>query len=154
MKLTILNTREIKKIRENIIQQFGSFLKNEYVYLKNDKYKIFIVNRDISQIELKNLRIDRAGLYFAEVKGDQIRLSKEGTQLLFKENQGLLKNLIELNQDEVKRYFCGEDLEKNLSKDNRFIILIYEKNVLGCAKYKDGKIINFLPKQYRGETIL
>lgn len=156
-KLTILNTREIKKIKENISGQFGYFPEEKYVYLQNDKGKLFLINRDIAKIELQNLKIDRVGLYFAEVKENKIRLSQEGAQLLAEEaqkNKQPLKNVVALTKDEVKFYFTGEDLEKDVGDKNRFVLLEYKQDIFGCAKYKNHKILNFLPKIHRGEVII
>ena len=81
-KLIILNSREIKEIRNLVIKQFGYFLEKKYAFLRNDKNKIFVVNKDLSQINLDNLIIERIGLYFAEFKPNQVRLSKEGATII------------------------------------------------------------------------
>jgi len=153
-KLKILNSREIKKIKNNLIDHFGCSLSNDYAFLINQKNRVFVINKDVSRIDLNNLRIDKMGLYFAEYKNEQIRLSKEGAQLLVKEGKDKIKNKIELTANEVKEYFKGNDLPKDLGKENKFIIIHYENKILGCAKYKENKIINFLPKIHRGEVIL
>lgn len=157
-KLTILNTREVKKIKENLVRQFGgNFLEQDYAYLQNEKNRLFIVNKDIAKIELKNLNLDRVGLYFAEVKDSQVRLSKEGAQLLGQEAQKKnvkLKNVVNLTSEEVKKYFKGEDLEKDLGEENRLVLLQFHKDIFCCAKYKDKTILNFLPKIRRGEVII
>lgn len=155
-KLTILNTREVKKIKELLQKEFAYSLKVDHAYLRNEKGKVFLVNKDIARIDLKKLIIDKVGLYFAEIKGDQVRLSKEGAQLLAREaqeNKQQLKNIVDLNENEVKTYFSGENLEKDLGPENRLVLLRCKEDVLGCARYKAGKIINFLSKTYRGEII-
>lgn len=155
--LNFLNTREVKQIRQEAEDTFGYFPEKKYVYAKNEKDKLFLVNRELTQLNLKNLKIDKVGLYFAEFKNKQFRLSKEGAQLLFLEAQQEkkeLKNVVELSEEETYSYFQGEDLKKDLGLDNRLIILRYKNNVLGCAKYKEGKIINFLPKMHRVDVIL
>ena len=48
----------------------------------------------------------------------------------------------------------GLDLEKNIGPEDKPIIISYKNNILGCAQYKEGKILNFLPKIHRGEVIL
>lgn len=152
-QLKILNTREIKKIKELLQKQFGGNLTKDYVYLLSEKNKIFIVNKDIAKINLNNLKIDRMGLYFAELN-KEIRLSQEGAQLLAEGNPLKLKNCIELTKEELKRYFRGEDLEKDLGTEKKLILLQYGQNIFGCAKYKEHKIINFLAKNHRGEVII
>lgn len=155
--LTILNTREVKKIKELLISQFGYALQEDYAYLKNDKDKIFLVNKDAAQLDWKKLIIDKMGLYFAEDKETEIRLSKEGAQLLASEakrNKKKMFNVVELTMEETKSYFQGQDVQKDLGAHSKMIVLQYQDNILGCAKYKENKILNFLPKTYRGEVIL
>ncbi|MEW5896368.1 MAG: hypothetical protein AB1668_01635 [Nanoarchaeota archaeon] len=155
--LTILNTREVKRIRDIGIEQFAYFPEEDYAYLLSEKNRIFVVNKDLSRIDLKKVRADKVGLYFAELKDNTIRLSKEGAQLLFndaKKKKKELKNVVEMNAEEIKKYFSGVDLEKDLGAENRFILLKYKVDIIGCAKYKERKIINFLPKIHRGEVIV
>ncbi len=155
--LTILNTRKMKRIKDILISQFGSALQEDYAYLKNEKNKIYIINKDAAKLDWKKLIIDKLGLYFAEDKETEIRLSKEGAQLLVQEakkNKKKLAPLVDLSQEETKAYFRGLDLEKDLGAANRMVLLTYKDNVLGCAKYKDGKILNFMPKTYRGEVLV
>ena len=155
-KLIILNTREIKRIKEVLLKMFGYALQEDYAYLRNEKERVFIINKDLANIDSSKLRIDKLGLYFAEVKNNQVRLSKEGAQLLAneaKKNKKQLQNVVELSEKEVKDYFQSMDLEKDLGAENKFVLLKF-KEVFGCAKYKYGKILNFLPKIHRGEVIL
>lgn len=144
-------------MKEKISGQFGYFPEENYAYLQTEKGKLFLITRDIAKIELQNLKIDRVGLYFAEVKENEIRLSKEGAQLLAEEarkNKKQLQNVVALTKDEVTFYFTGRDLEKDLGEQNRFVLLEYDNDIFGCAKYKEGKILNFLPKIHRGEVII
>lgn len=156
-KLAILNTREIQKIRELLRKEFGFALEEEYAWLKSDKDKIFVVAKDITMINLAQLNIDKIGLYFGEMNNNRLRLSKEGAQLLAREarqKKKVLKNVVTLTKEEVKHYFRGNDLEKDLGPENRLMLLRYENNILGCAQYKEKRIINFLPKIHRGEVII
>lgn len=154
----ILNTREIKVIKERLIAQFGVAPAEDYAYLQGKNNKISLVNKDIQKIDLNGLRIDRVGLYFAEVMDDgSVRLSKEGAQLLVGETHRQKKkllNTVELSAEEVRSYFQGNDLSKDLGLGNRFVLLFFNNNCLGCAKYKENTILNFLPKIHRGEVIV
>lgn len=154
---TILNSRDIKRLRELVENQFGYFLKEDYAYLKGDNDKINIVTKDLAKLNLKNLIIDKIGLYFGEDCGTEIRLSKEGSQLLGQEaheNKTPLKNVIEFNEEELKQYFQGQDIEKDCGEEKRLVLLKYNNDIFGCAKYKEKKILNFMPKQHRGEVII
>ncbi len=133
--------------------QFGCFLRKDYAYLMNAKNKLFVVNKDLARIDIDRLRIDRIGLYFAEVKENHVRLSKEGAALLVRECEEVT-NIVSLSKDEVLTYFTGENLTKDLGSEKKLIILEYDGNTLGCAQYKEGIILNFLPKMHRGTVIV
>lgn len=157
--LTILNTKEIRQLKDMLLQQFGYFPKEDYAFLRNDKNKVFLINKDVAKIDWKKLIVDKVGLYFGEISesGAEFRLSKEGAQLLgvwAKQGEAALKNVVDFSSEEVKKYFQGEDLEKECGKENRLVLLQYQSDILGCAKYKEKKILNFLPKIHRGEVIL
>ena len=72
-KLKILNSREIKKFKEVLKKEYGYPLQKDYAYLVNDKNRLFIINKDLSKLDTKDLIIDRVGLYFAEYKNQQIQ---------------------------------------------------------------------------------
>jgi len=100
-KIKILNNKEIKEILNLIEKQWDAKLNLDYVFLKTEKEKIYIVNKDISKVDLGKLRINTIGLYFAEVKDNNIRLSIEGSQIIGPKAK---KNVLELNEKEVKAF--------------------------------------------------
>ena len=153
-RLNILNSKEIKKIKALMEQQYGYFPSGEYAFLLSEKGKLFLVNKTVSQVNLDNLRIDRMGLYFGELKPGYLRLSKEGAQFLVQKGGKKVGPIVELSDRDVKDYFEGLDLEKKSDLEGRAVILKFENNILGCAQHKDGKILNFLPKSYRGTVIV
>lgn len=156
-QLAILNTRDVKKIREQVVKQFGYFPEEEYAFLKGENDKVYIISKDLARVDLKKLIVDRLGLYFAELRETEVRLSKEGAQLLGRlacESEKELKNVVNLDIPEVKAYFAGVDVVKDLGTENRLMLLQFGKDIFGCAKYKEGKILNFMPKTHRGEVIL
>lgn len=156
-QLTILNHKDLKPLREQLLHDFGYFPEEEYAYLRSEKERIFIISKDIARIDLKKLIIDKLGLYFAEVHHSQVRLSKEGAQLLSleaKEKKKKLQNVVELTRDETETYFQGTDLEKDLGPDSKLVLLQYGQEILGCARYKEKKILNFMPKIHYGAVIL
>jgi NOL1/NOP2/fmu family ribosome biogenesis protein len=156
-KFKILNSREIKRFKIVLNDTFGYSLKKDYAYLMNDRDRVFLINKDLARIDLNKLVVDRIGLYFAEYKNGSVRLSKEGAQLLVqeaRENKAKLNCLLELEEKEAKAYFAGVDLRKDLGEETKTLILTHKNQVLGYAKYKEGKILNYLPKIHRGEAIL
>ncbi|MEK6937842.1 MAG: hypothetical protein AABX04_02240 [Nanoarchaeota archaeon] len=155
--LTILNSKEIRQLKQQIEIQFGYAPQQDYAYLRTEKEKIFLINKDVAKVDWDKLIVDKMGLYFGEDLGEEFRLSKEGAQLLGAEAQKhkvKLKNVIELSKEELKHYFTGADLPKECGQESRLILLRYKEDILGCARYKEGKILNFMPKIHRGEVIL
>jgi len=144
-ELKILNNKEIKVILKLIEKQWGAKLKLDYGFLKNSKNRIFIVSKDISKIDVSKLRINSIGMYFCEMDKHGIRLSIEGSQIVGPEAE---KNVVELNQEETKKWFKGEDLE--IKGDySGFLILKHNRDFLGTGKYANGRILNYVGKGRR-----
>ncbi|MBW2963259.1 hypothetical protein KY306_00600 [Candidatus Woesearchaeota archaeon] len=145
-KLEVLNTREIKEIRKLLDSQFGFSGDLDYVFLKNEKNKIFIVSKDFKKIDFDKLKINTIGLYFGEWRRKELRLSLEGSQMI-----GPLagKNVVDLDEQQLKWYFEGMDLDMDLGAENRFVLLKFREDFIGCSKYKENKLLNFMPKEHR-----
>jgi NOL1/NOP2/fmu family ribosome biogenesis protein len=148
--LLILNTREIKEILTILKKQWGFNEKLNYVFLRNAKGKIYIVNKDINRIELEKMRIDSIGLYFGEQRNGTIRLSIEGSQMI---GQYANKNLIELTEKETDEWLKGENITFKNKEGNAFVILKNGTDILGCGRHKEGKIHNYVPKERRLRVI-
>jgi len=149
-QLTILNNKEIKKILKLIENQWDAKLKLDYAFLKNNRNRIFIVNKDISKIELEKLRINSFGMYFCETRDSDIRLTIEGSQIV---GPKATKNIVEISSEDVKKWLKGEDLEKECNNCNGFVILKHNSDFLGTGKYKSGSILNYVSKARRINSI-
>ena len=120
LELKILNSKEIKEICKAIEKQWGAKIKMDYGFLRNNKNRVFIINRDISKIDFSKLRLNSIGMYFCEIDDRGIRLSIEGSQIVGKHAK---KNVVEIDGEETKRWFKGEDLEKECHDCKGFVIL-------------------------------
>lgn len=149
-ELKILNNREIKEILEIIENQWGAKLKLDYGFLRNSKNRVFIISKDIARIDTSKLRLNSAGMYFCEMDKKGIRLSIEGSQLI---GEKATKNIVELNEEETRKWFKGEDLEKNCENCNGFVILKHKDDFLGTGKYANGKVLNYVSKARRVNVI-
>ncbi|HLD04982.1 MAG TPA: hypothetical protein VJG90_04665 [Candidatus Nanoarchaeia archaeon] len=153
--LTILNTREAKRLHEQLEQQYGYKGKMPYAFLQSNKDKVYIIHKDVDQVELQTLRVDTLGLYFMTLhypheKGKktsefQLRLSIEGSQLI---GPQATKNVLDLTKEQTKAWFRGEDLEIDPSCTG-FQIIRHQSDYLGCGKASSGKLYNYLPKTRR-----
>ena len=144
-KLKILNKREVKKILEVMKKQWECDIKMEYCFLMNNKDKIFIVNDDISRIDLDKIRINNMGMYFGEMKDSNLRLSIEGSQLI---GNSVKKNILELDDYELNSWVKGEDfvMETEL---NGFVLIKHKNDFYGTGRMGNGKLFNFVPKARR-----
>lgn len=142
--LKILNSKEKKLLFKEIEEQFKtSELDLNYILLKNNEGKIFLLSNYFKNLDTKNLRINSLGLYFANISKD-IRLTIEGSQLIGKK----AKNVLEINDKQLKEWLKGNDIEtdKNLKG---FVIIKNNNDFYGCGLYKNNKILNYIPKERR-----
>ena len=144
--LKILNSREIKEIYGLIEKQWGAKVKLDYGFLRNQKNRIFVISRDISAIDISKLRLNSVGMYFCEFDSLGIRLSIEGSQIIGPKAE---KNIVELDEEEAKRWFKGEDIEKECAECKGFVILKHSNDFLGTVKYSSKRILNYVSKTRR-----
>ena len=145
-ELKILNNKEIKDIYELIEKQWGAKVKLDYGFLKNQKNRVFIISKDISKIDISKLRLNSVGMYFCEIDSKGIRLSIEGSQII---GPRAAKNVVELDEEETRKWFKGEDLEKECKDCSGFVILKNKNDFIGNGKYANGKILNYVGKMRR-----
>lgn len=149
--LKILNKKEIKKILNQIDNQYNiNKLDLDYVFLQNKEGRLFLVNRDVGNVEIEKLRINSLGLYFGKIERDEIRLSIEGSQLV-----GVMakKNVVEINKEQANSWLQGNDVKVG-EKVAGFVILKYGNDFLGAGRYKEGNIINAVPKERRVNLVI
>ena len=144
-KLNILNKKEVKVILGLLDKQWGICEVLDFVFLMNDEDEIFIVSKDFSLIDEKRLRVNSLGLYFGELRNDELRLSIEGSQLLGKFAK---KGVLDISDEEVREYVAGNDLVFD-SSEKGFFLLRNGTDFFGAAKLKNGVILNFYPKPRR-----
>src|SRR3989344_9421883 len=104
----ILNSREIKDVKKKLAAWLGELPELDYGFLLNEKNKIYLVSKDIAEVDLSSLRLDRIGLYFAALmESGEIRLSVEGSQLV---GPSATQGIYNLNEEHLRTYFIGRDL--------------------------------------------
>jgi NOL1/NOP2/fmu family ribosome biogenesis protein len=142
--LKILNSKEVKRILKLLNEQFGYEEKLECVFLINKKFKVYIINRDISRVDLEALRIDSLGMYLGTYKNG-FRPSIEGSQIVGPKAK---KNILEITEEEMNKWLKGEDF--NVDTELKGFVLVKHKNdFLGCGNIKEGELFNYVPKSRR-----
>lgn len=144
--LDILNTKKIKKIMNLVKEQWDCSPEMDYAFLMNNENRIFIVNKDISEIDLSKIRINSMGLYFGELVHEELRLSLDGAQII---GPYAKKNVVELDNAQKRRWLRGFDIEIELKDIPGFVIIKSGDDYIGCSKYKHGKLLNFVHKTRR-----
>lgn len=147
--IEILNQQDKKEVEKNLNEQFG-ISKIPGILLKRSEDRLFFFSGDLTENQIKKLEasvpIERLGIYFAKIIGNDIKLSIEGTHIL---KDQIKKNIFELkNEQQLKEWMQGQDLQIKTGKHG-FLIMKYKDDFLGCGKASEEKIGNFIPKSRR-----
>lgn len=149
-KQVILNSKEIKRILKWLKEYYGiKELKIDKGFLKNTKDKIYLISKKISELETQNIRINVIGLYFAKEEKQGYRLSIEGSQIIGPKST---KNIAELNEEQIKAWMRGEDIEYKDELES-YVLIKYKKDFYGVGIYKEEKILNYVAKERRIKNI-
>ena len=153
LKFHILNSRETKHILEKLSEKFGFEAdKNDldYIFLEGKEGRLYVVSKDLGNVDFEKLRIDMIGIYFGETYKDELRLSIEGAQII---GRNATKNVVELDHAQMLDWIQGKDI---LFKEfgPGFVIVKYhdlrtdKDDILGCGKYnkQSGMLMNYVSK--------
>lgn len=145
MEFKILNSKEIKKLLNNIEKQYKTKkLSLDCAFLMGKEGRVYVLSRDFKDLDTDRLKINRLGLYFCRIQNNDIRLSVEGSQIIGKVSE----KIVDLNDDEIIKWISGEDIEKE-SKEEGYFIVRYKDDFYGTTKIKNNLLKNFIPKNRR-----
>jgi NOL1/NOP2/fmu family ribosome biogenesis protein len=142
-----MTSKEVKQLYQIIENQWGIRPTLDYAFLKSDE-RIYLISKDIKNINLNLLKVNSMGLYIGELNRNQLRLSVEGSQLLGPFAQ---KNVVDISKLQLAKWLRGEEIECDAK--NAFVIVKHGEDYFGCGKAKDGRILNYVPKTRRLEVI-
>ena len=145
MDFKVLNSKEVKEIRHILERQYGAGEKLAYSFLLTGNNDIYVANQSIKSLDFKSVRINTIGIYFGELKDDEIRLSIEGSQII-----GPLakKNVFDTDSKIGRMWMYGLDIPCK-EEFNEFVIIKSGNDFMGAGRYKEGKILNHVPKGRR-----
>ena|SRR3989344_3781121 len=132
-----------KTLLRQIEDQFGFSGKLDYSFFINQDKKVFIFNKDL-QIDFSKIRVNSLGLYFANLE-NELRLTIEGSQIIGPKSK---KNILDVDENQLHGWIHGEDIETD-KKFEGFVLIKNNNDFYGTGKYKEGRIINFVPKERR-----
>lgn len=152
-ELIILNSKDRKLILKDLNAMFGAESLPEVIYFSfNKKEKVYMATREIFEMEREYLRVNTFGMYFGTIMKDGFRLSLEGLHLM---KDQITKNIYELNIEEFETWILGNDLEiENKEDKNTYIIMKYEKDLVGMGKLKNQKVINYVSRSRKLQKVI
>ena len=146
--LKILNKKEKAEIEKKLNNQFGVDFIPGMIVARGEE-RLFLFSGDLSEKGIRLLEkctfIERIGVYFAKIIGNDIRLSIEGSQIL---KEQIKKNVFSLDSKQAEEWMKGRELLIKTGKRG-FLIMKYEEDFLGSGKASEEKIGNFIPKNRR-----
>lgn len=142
MNYKVLNSRERKKIWQQINNQFSSDISEDKAILQN-KDKIYLVNEELH--DLPDIKVYYAGMYFCKVMNEGLRPTIEGAQLISKTAKS---NFLDLDNSQINLWIKGYDLD-DIKVEDGFYLIRNNNDVFGCGKIKSGKLFNYVPKGRR-----
>ncbi len=145
MPLKSLNRKEVKHILKLIREHWDAEVDLDFAFFLSGKDNLYIINKEIANVETGKMRINSIGLYFAEFVDNSIRFSIEGSQIVGKFAK---KNVVEVDFQTARKWMKGEQID--ISGDfSGFVIIKHGKDFLGCGKFLGDKILNYVPKNRR-----
>jgi NOL1/NOP2/fmu family ribosome biogenesis protein len=141
--LTALKSKDKKLLFSQLKEQFGFSDKLNYSFFVNPHKKLFILNPKVD-IDFSKINVNSLGLYFANIE-KELRLSIEGSQLI---GPSSTKNILEVNETKLNSWISGKDITTK-EEFSGFVLIRHGKDFYGSGKYKDGKVLNFIPKERR-----
>lgn len=144
-RLSILNSRDLKHIREQLVKQFGFTGKLPTPLLQNPRGKLYLSTPQVGEIPLEKLPVSSIGCYIIAINKDKsVRLSVEGTQLL---GPYCEHHVVALDNREFRAWMLGIDLNKEAP--DGYVVIKHKEDYAGCGFSRDGFIKSQLSKQRR-----
>jgi len=143
----VLNSKRIRQILSVLKEQWDYEEKLDCGFLQKEN-DIFLVTRDIDKIDLGQLNLNSLGLYFGEIRNEQLRLSIEGSQIIGPKAK---KNVVELDNNQLQHWLAGGDIELSTAavENNSYAIIKQGNDFFGCGRIKNSTLLNFVPKARR-----
>jgi len=152
--LRVLTRKEIKKLKEAILNSYGYEFNDDYVFLISEKNRVYILSPEVKNLNIDGLRIMHTGMYFCEWRDDGIRLSIDGSQLIGKK---LSKQVLELTDSDILSWLAGNDINLenyDLSAvENSYVVIKHKNDFYGSGKLSGMKLYNYVPKARRVNAI-
>lgn len=123
---------------------FGAEGFGDYVLIKAGDEKIKLTTGRTIEIASKMRGVQSIGIYVAKIRGEDVLLSIEGSQILCKE---IKMNRIELTEEQAREWMSGAPIQINGDIKAKHVVASYKNICMGCGRVsRDGKIYPQIPK--------
>ncbi len=140
----VLNTRELKDVLGELKEHFGMEAEIKEAFIEGGDGKIYLISRKFGEVDQSKLRINSIGLYFCKRENGGLRPTIEGSQIIRP-----TRNVFEMDETQMDEWIHGNDLRVGEQRLSGMAVLKHGTDFYGSGAYKEGKIINFTPKERR-----
>ncbi|MFA5020075.1 MAG: hypothetical protein WC533_03165 [Candidatus Pacearchaeota archaeon] len=151
MNAEFLDNTKKKKLISEIEEQYG--IDNiPFLIIETGKDKYRIYSGELSKDEIKELsksvRIEFIGSKICKKDNVNVRLNFDMLNLpLIKEQ--INKNIVEINEEQIKPWLKGENVEKNVNLSSSYLVVKNKGDFLGMGQNGKTFIKNYVPKERR-----
>ncbi|MEM2910353.1 MAG: hypothetical protein QXO01_04745 [Nitrososphaerota archaeon] len=148
MKRTILLSSSKSSAFQTMLErQYGTKDFSDKILIQVGEDKIRLTTNDTVKVAEKMRGVQSLGLYVAKVKGQDVVLSIEGSQLLC---NNIKKNRIELTEEQARLWMVGAPIQFERLIAAKYVVAFYKNICLGCGRVSaDGKVYPQVPKWRR-----
>ncbi len=150
-KVEFLDKAKKKKVLNKLEEDYG-INKLNYLLIRSGKENIRIFSGNLSKDELnllaKNVNLELIGTKLCTITEEGIRLNFDLINLPEIKSQ-ISKNIIDLNEDEAKKWMRGEDLKIDTKTKEKFLVVKKAEDLLGIGKVYREILKNYIPKERR-----
>lgn len=144
--MDFLNSKERKKFYQQLNKHYGYEGPRELALFEGGAGKIYAISKDLDKIPFTQMRVGQGGLYVANTKGDDLRLTMDGA-MLFGEHCN--DCFVDVDEEQKNAWMAGHDIAYHGPR-NGFVLIRHHNRILGCGSVAHDKTIkNYVPKGRR-----
>lgn len=141
----------MKKIIKYFKEEFGIdeevFKGYEFYEYKNS---IYLMTKEAKDFDLEG-KVIRKGIRIARLVRNGIKPTIDGIQIF---GRYAKKNIIHLEEEDLKKILLGKDLHLELDIPNGYKILFYKNYPIGVCYFRDKKLKNQIPRSRRINLVI
>ena len=150
-KVEFLDRTKKKKLVEELNKIYGIEELN-YLILKTgaEKLRIYSGNLSIEEMNMlaKNINLQLIGTPLCTIKDNDVRLNFDAINIPEIKKQ-ISKNILEISDEELTKWIRGNNIEKSIDVNSKFMIIKNKDDFIGTAYNGKTFLKNYIPKERR-----